>query len=241
MIAGRGGCGDEHGEVARRPRGRVGRPAARRGRADRMGRVAVVGSAGRGAAVGVGAEPRRPTPSGRRAGSHPTGAPHPVPAAMRVIRQPPLLDRRAQVGSFVPSRVRRSSASPTRAARALAAYLSGQGRTVALMHSFEADAARTESWRRPRRAAASSWAGVSPRSRRCPICGPRSSSTTPTRRCRRNARRRGTRATSCRSACRAGVGFVVCSPAPTVEALIAAGEARPVEAPRPTSKRPVPM
>ena len=71
--------------------------------------------------------------------------------------------------------------------------------------------------RRP--VASSSSAGGSPRSRRFPTSRPRSSSTTPTRRCRKNGCRRGTPATCCSSGpARAGARWTVVSPAPTVEA-----------------------
>ena len=83
--------------------------------------------------------------------------------------------------------------------------------------------------RAPRRGAAprpatASWSAVaSRRSRRCPTCAPRSSSTTPTKRCKKSARPRGTRATCLQErAARAGAPFTVFSPAPTVEALDAA-------------------
>ena len=63
--------------------------------------------------------------------------------------------------------------------------------------------------------------------RRCPTCRASSSSTRPTRRCRRSARRRGTPATSLlERAPRAGVPrSASCSPAPTVEAIVAARRA----------------
>jgi primosomal protein N' (replication factor Y) len=175
-------------------------------------------------------------------GSDPTGAPHPVPAATRVIRQPPLLDRRAQVGALCPeSGSTIVCVADAGRSRALAAYLSGQGRTVALMHSFEADAARTESWRR------SAQGG-------CIVVGGRIAALAPVPDLaaaivvddadealqeERSPTWHGRDVLSERAR-RAGVGFVVCSPAPTVEALIAAGEARPVESSAPGVEAPSP-
>ena len=68
---------------------------------------------------------------------------------------------------------RRSCASPTARARALAAQLHarGRGHAVALLHSDESDAERTEAWRRAAAGGSASWSGAgSRRSRRCPTC-----------------------------------------------------------------------
>jgi primosomal protein N' (replication factor Y) len=169
------------------------------------------------------------------AGSDPTGGPHPLPGATRVIRQPPLLDRRAQVGALCSeSGSTIVCVADAGRARALASYLSGQGRTIALMHSFEADAARTESWRR------ASQGG-------CIVVGGRIAALAPVPDLaaaivvddadealqeERSPTWHGRDVLSERAR-RAGVGFVVCSPAPTVEALITPGEAPVVEAPSP--------
>jgi len=65
-----------------------------------------------------------------------------------VVRWPPLFDRRAEVearcasdGSTI------VCVADAGRSRALARYLREQGRTVALMHSFEPPAARTDAWR----------------------------------------------------------------------------------------------
>jgi primosomal protein N' (replication factor Y) len=157
------------------------------------------------------------------------------PAGMRVIRQPPLLDRRAQVAALcAESGSTIVCVADAGRSRALASYLSGQGRAVALMHSFESDAARTQSWRR---AAAGG----------CIVVGGRIAALAPVPDLRaaivvddadealqeeRSPTWHGRDVLHERAA-RAGVSFAVCSPAPTVEALVAAGATRPVEGPAP--------
>jgi primosomal protein N' (replication factor Y) len=73
-------------------------------------------------------------------------------SAQTVVRVPPLFDRRERVGAMV------ASAGSTiicvadaGRSRALASYLTNQGHRVALMHSFESDAARTDAWQRAAR------------------------------------------------------------------------------------------
>ena len=77
----------------------------------------------------------------------PTG-PSTTSTADAVVRWPPLLDRRAAVaarcatdGSTI------VCVADAGRSRALASYLREQGRTVALIHSFEPPAARTDAWR----------------------------------------------------------------------------------------------
>lgn len=164
--------------------------------------------------------------------------PDPVPAAVasvatRVIRQPPLLDRRAQVEALCAERGSTIvCVADAGRSRALASYLVAQGRAVALLHSFEADAQRTEGWRRAARG-------------ECIVVGGRIAALapvsdlaaaivvddadealqeerSPTWHARDVLRER---------AARAGVPFTVCSPAPTVEAIVAVGGPAAVVAP----------
>jgi primosomal protein N' (replication factor Y) (superfamily II helicase) len=156
-------------------------------------------------------------------------------ARMRVVRQPPLLDRRAQVvalcagtGSTI------ICVADAGRARALASYLSREGRAVALLHSFEADAARTDGWRRAS-------AGE------CVVVGGRIAALAPVPDLRAaivvddadealQEERSPTwhaRDVLLERAARAGVPFTVCSPAPTVEAIVAAGGTSVVDATSP--------
>ena len=196
---GRGGLLDVH-------RGGVGRPAARGRRADGVDRVALVRArASRCLRSASAPNQRAADRAGRRARRSPATVPPRdarTPCAPRVIRQPPLLDRRAQVAALcaadgLDDRVRRRRRALARARRRTSP---STGRDVALLHSFESDAARTAGLaarragrvhrrRRPDRRA---------RARARPA-RPSSSSTTPTRRCRRSARPPGTRATCCRA------------------------------------------
>ena len=67
----------------------------------------------------------------------------------RVVRTPPLADRREQVAAMCPAEGSTivAVADPSRA-RSLAQYLQAAGRAVAFLHSDEPDAARTTSWQR---------------------------------------------------------------------------------------------
>ncbi|MCU1465585.1 MAG: replication restart helicase PriA [Actinomycetia bacterium] len=170
-----------------------------------------------------------------------TGAPgvsDPAPdrsVPIRVVRQPPLLDRRAQVealcaetGSTI------VCVADAGRSRALAAYLTREGRSVALLHSFESDAARTEGWRR---AAAGD----------CIVVGGRIAALAPVPDLRTaivvddadealQEERSPTwhaRDVLLERATRGGVPFVVCSAVPTVEAIVAAGGPGAVDAPPP--------
>ena len=122
--------------------------------------------------------PRRTT--SRRGASAPVAAVgetrpdgSPARAAMRVIRQPPLLDRRAQVAALcardrIDDRLRRRR----RAVRARSPRISpARAAPVALLHSFETDAATHRRLAaRGAAATASSSAAGSPRSRPFPTC-----------------------------------------------------------------------
>ena len=159
----------------------------------------------------------------------------PGSVGVRVIRQPPLLDRRAQVAALcATSGSTIVCVADAGRSRALAAYLSAQGREVALLHSFEPDAVRTQGWRRAARGG-------------CIVVGGRIAALapvpdlqaaivvddadealqeerSPTWHARDVLHERATRA---------GVPFAVCSPVPTVEALVAAGGEDRVEKPAP--------
>jgi primosomal protein N' (replication factor Y) len=66
-----------------------------------------------------------------------------------VVRIPPLFDRRERVAAMVaPNGSTIVCVADAGRSRALASYLARNGHRVALMHSFEADAARTEAWAR---------------------------------------------------------------------------------------------
>jgi primosomal protein N' (replication factor Y) len=181
-----------------------------------------------------------PAPSGA------TGAPAETDGYVgRVIRQPPLLDRRAQVAALCPERGSTIvCVADAGRSRALVSYLLGQGREVALLHSFESDAERTSGWRRAARG-------------NCVVVGGRIAALAPVPDLRAvvvvddadealQEERSPTwhaRDVLHERARRAGVAFTVCSPAPTVEALVspagaaadaaAGAAANPVEAPAP--------
>jgi primosomal protein N' (replication factor Y) len=151
----------------------------------------------------------------------------------RVLRRPPLLDRRDLVAELcAPSGSTIVSVADAGRARALAAFLSSHGRHVALLHSFETDAARTDGWRRASRGG-------------CVVVGGRNAALapvpdlhaaivvddqdealqeerSPTWHARDVLRER---------AARAGVPFCAVAPAPSVEAVVAAGGPASVEAP----------
>jgi primosomal protein N' (replication factor Y) len=162
----------------------------------------------------------------------PLTAPRTTPAAPRVIRVPPLSDRRdAVAGLCAPSGSTIVCVADAGRARAFASFLVQAGRDVAVMHSFESDAARTEAWRR---AAAGGCVIVGGRiAALAPVPDLRAAivvddqdealqeERSPTWHARDVLRER---------AARVGVPFSVCAPAPSVEAVVAAGTAR-VEAP----------
>jgi primosomal protein N' (replication factor Y) (superfamily II helicase) len=144
---------------------------------------------------------------------------------MRVIRQPPLLDRRAQVAALCSDHGSTIvCVADAGRSRALAAYLAREGRAVALLHSFESDAARTVGWRR---AAEGGCIVVGGRiAALAPVPDLRAAvvvddadealqeERSPTWHARDVLRER---------ARRSGAPFAVCSPAPTVEAIFDAG------------------
>jgi primosomal protein N' (replication factor Y) len=163
----------------------------------------------------------------------PTRSDQTVVRAVRVVRQPPLLDRRAQVAAMCATEGSTIvCVADAGRARAFAAYLEREGRRVAHMHSSEADAARTGAWARATNGG-------------CIVVGGRISAfapvpdlaavvvvddadealqeeRSPTWHARDVLRER---------AARAGASFTVCSPAPTIEAVVAAGSAPVVPAP----------
>ncbi len=154
-------------------------------------------------------------------------------AAVHVVRQPPLLDRRAQVEALC---ARSGSTivciADAGRSRALASYLTAEGHDVALLHSFESDAHRTAGWRRAARGG-------------CIVVGGRIAALAPVPDLRAaivvddadealQEERSPTwhaRDVLAERALRAGVPFTVCSPVPTVEAIVAAGGADAVDAP----------
>jgi primosomal protein N' (replication factor Y) len=166
--------------------------------------------------------------------SHPAGG-NAQSHRMSVVRQPPLLDRRAQVAALCADTGSTIiCVADAGRARALASYLSREGHAVAVLHSFEADAARTDGWRR---AAAGD----------CVVVGGRIAALAPVPDLRaaivvddadealqeeRSPTWHG-RDVLLERAARAGAPFTVCSPAPTVEAIVGAGVASVVDAPSP--------
>jgi primosomal protein N' (replication factor Y) (superfamily II helicase) len=176
--------------------------------------------------------PNHVPPTGRLA--DPTGV-SAQSARMRVVRQPPLLDRRAQVAALCAGTGSTIiCVADAGRARALVSYLSREGRAVALLHSFEADAARTDGWRRAS-------AGE------CVVVGGRIAALAPVPDLRAaivvddadealQEERSPTwhaRDVLLERAARAGVPFTVCSPAPTVEAIVGAGGTSVVDATSP--------
>src|SRR5258708_11942485 len=93
-----------------------------------------------------------PTPSELALLNPPSSASGAQVRLRRVVRTPPLADRRAQVAAMCPpdGSTIVAVADPSRA-RSLAQYLRAAGRTVAFLHSDESDAARTDAWRRAAR------------------------------------------------------------------------------------------
>lgn len=187
-------------------------------------RVAVLRSASapNNVAVGAGESSR----GGADAGPGPPGA------SVRVLRRPPLLDRRAQVAELcAPSGSTIVCVADAGRARALAGFLSGAGRDVALLHSFETDAVRTDAWRRAARG-------------NCVVVGGRVAALAPVPDLRAavvvddqdealQEERSPTwhaRDVLRERAARAGVPFCVSAPAPSVEAVVAAGGPDAVEA-----------
>jgi primosomal protein N' (replication factor Y) len=147
-----------------------------------------------------------------------------APATQRVetvVRWPPLADRRELVASMCAGDGSTIvCVADAGRSRALAAYLSQQGREVALLHSFLSDAERTAAWRR---AAAGECIVVGGRiAALAPVPDLRAAividdadealqeERAPTWHARDVLRER---------AARVGTHFTVCSPAPTVEAL----------------------
>ncbi|MDQ1449807.1 MAG: hypothetical protein QOC79_2778 [Actinomycetota bacterium] len=174
--------------------------------------------------------PNHVPPSHRRA--HPEGAGARA-VEMRVVRQPPLLDRRAQVAALCASTGSTIVCiADAGRARALASYLSREGRAVAVLHSFETDAARTDGWRRASEGD-------------CVVVGGRIAALAPVPDLRAaivvddadealQEERSPTwhaRDVLFERAARAAVPFAVCSPAPTVEAIAAGGGTTVIEAP----------
>jgi len=153
------------------------------------------------------------------------------------VRTPPLADRRAQVAEMCSAEGSTIvCVADAGRARSLAAYLEREGRPVALLHSSEHDAQRTAAWAR---AAAG----------RCVVVGGRIAALAPvpdlhaaivvddadealqeerapTWHARDVLRERAERA---------GASFAICSPAPTTEAIVAAGTV--VETPAPDVER----
>ena len=167
-----------------------------------------------------------------RSASPPNNVPAPVGSAGapeetdgyfgRVVRRPPLLDRRAQVAALCAERGSTIvCVADAGRSRALVSYLVGTGREVALLHSFEADAPRTNGWRRAAQG-------------NCIVVGGRIAALAPVPDLRAvvvvddadealQEERSPTwhaRDVLHERARRAGVAFTVCSPAPTVEALV---------------------
>jgi len=180
--------------------------------------------------------PNRVPPSEVRGEPAPAGVP-PVPTRpvrARVVRQPPLLDRRAQVAALCAEHGSTIvCVADAGRSRALASYLTREGREVAMLHSFEPDAARTDGWLRASRGA-------------CIVVGGRIAALAPVPDLRGaivvddadealQEERSPTwhaREVLLERAARAGVPFTVCSPAPTVEAIVAAIDGA-VDAPPP--------
>jgi len=94
-----------------------------------------------------------PTPSPvRAAASTVTSSAPRAPSAVRIVRRPPLADRRALVASMcAPHGSTLVVVADGSRARSLARYLRNAGREVALLHSDESDASRTTAWRRAAR------------------------------------------------------------------------------------------
>jgi primosomal protein N' (replication factor Y) (superfamily II helicase) len=174
--------------------------------------------------------PNHVPPSHRRADPEGAGA---RAVGIRVVRQPPLLDRRAQVAALCAGTGSTIVCiADAGRARALASYLSREGRAVAVLHSFETDAARTDGWRRASEGD-------------CVVVGGRIAALAPVPDLRSaivvddadealQEERSPTwhaRDVLFERAARAAVPVTVCSPAPTVEAIVAGGGTTVIEAP----------
>jgi primosomal protein N' (replication factor Y) len=174
-----------------------------------------------------------PSPSSELASSNREMSGSLTQVRRRVVRTPPLADRRETVAAMCPADGSTivAVADPSRA-RSLAQYLRGAGRAVAFLHSDDPDAARTDSWRRAARG-------------RCVVVGGRTAALAPVPDLAAavvvddadealQEERSPTwhaREVLLERADRAGAPFAVVSPAPTVEALAIPGTA--VEAPAP--------
>ena len=156
-------------------------------------------------------------------------------AAVHVVRQPPLLDRRAQVADLcAASGSTIVCVADAGRSRALVSFLTARGRAVSLLHSFEPDAARTAGWRRAAQGD-------------CVVVGGRIAALAPVPDLRAaivvddadealQEERSPTwhaRDVLSERAHRAGLPLYVCSPVPTVEAVVAASRAGGVDAPPP--------
>jgi primosomal protein N' (replication factor Y) len=154
-----------------------------------------------------------------------------------VVRWPPLLDRRQLVaGMCAPEGSTIVCVADAGRARTLAAFLGQSHRHVALIHSTQPDAVRTEAWARA--------AGGD-----CVVVGGRVAALAPVPDLRaavvvddadealqeERAPTWHARDVLRERAARAGASFTVCSPAPTVEAVFAAGDF--VEVPSPDVER----
>jgi primosomal protein N' (replication factor Y) len=151
----------------------------------------------------------------------------------RVFRRPPLVDRRAHVAELcAPEGSTIVCVADAGRARALAAFLSAEGRDVAVLHSFESDAARTDAWRRASQGSCvvvgGRVAALAPVPDLCATIvvddqdEALQEERSPTWHARDVLRER---------AARAGVPFDVTAPAPSVEAVVAAGGPSSVDAP----------
>ncbi len=151
----------------------------------------------------------------------------------KVVRWPPLPDRRALVaGMCAPEGSTIVCVADAGRARTLAAFLGQTHARVALMHSSQPDAVRTEAWARA--------AGGD-----CVVVGGRIAALAPVPDLRaavvvddadealqeERAPTWHARDVLRERAARAGASFTVCSPAPTVEAVFAAGDAVAVPSP----------
>jgi primosomal protein N' (replication factor Y) len=156
-----------------------------------------------------------------------TGVVRPSLTQVRLVRTPPLSDRRALVAGMCSADGSTIvCVADAGRARSLAAYVEREGRRVALLHSSEHDAQRTAAWAR---AAAGECVVVGGRiAALAPVPDLRAAvvvddadealqeERAPTWHARDVLRER---------AARAHAAFTVCSPAPTTEAVIAAGTA----------------
>ncbi|HWS44358.1 MAG TPA: hypothetical protein VN636_00725 [Acidimicrobiia bacterium] len=190
-------------------------------------RVAVLRSASAPNNVAVPAAPI-PPPPGELAGlDHPGGGPVTQGGGRgggRVVRQPPLLDRRAQVAAMCAAEGSTIvCVADAGRARTFASYLRTNHRAVVLLHSQEPDAARTQAWARAARGDVIVVGGriaalaPVPDLRAAVVVDDADEALqeerAPTWHARDVLRER---------AARAGARFTVCSPAPTVESIVVA-------------------